>query len=153
MVAAIGLCVGAGFLFTASLTTVVVLAILFLLNKIENLLMRHRRQHEIMIRFEEEDGETEEIYEHLRDRRIKIAAVQLKSRKSISADGAARTVREMKLNVKMNNHFRLNEAMENIMRIENVLSTRTGLLRVAEKSRMRRMKRGTALSRENGRWL
>src|SRR6185437_9248416 len=49
VVAAIGLCVGAGFLFAALYTTMLVLISLFVLNKWEKYLMRHRRNHEFTI--------------------------------------------------------------------------------------------------------
>lgn len=50
VVAAIGLCVGAGFLYPAVFCTLMVLFSLLLLNKWEKHLMRHRRNHEIKLR-------------------------------------------------------------------------------------------------------
>ncbi|WP_091168450.1 MgtC/SapB family protein [Paenibacillus sp. 1_12] len=50
VVAAIGLCVGAGFLYAACYATLLVLVSLFLLNKWEKHLLRNRRSSEVCVR-------------------------------------------------------------------------------------------------------
>lgn len=56
VVAAIGLCVGAGFMVGASICTLFVLISLFVLNKLEKHLVRHRREHEVTVHLHDVPG-------------------------------------------------------------------------------------------------
>lgn len=61
VVAAIGLCVGAGYYYVAVMATIAVLISLVVLHKWENYLMRHRRRHEISMRIVDEPGNLAQI--------------------------------------------------------------------------------------------
>lgn len=131
VVAAIGLCVGAGFLYTAVLATVIVLVSLFLLNKIETQMLRHRRHHELVIRIIDHPGVTDEIFTSLELEKIRIVHVKFSSEKERKADQSTVIITEMRLNVKTRNQKQLATAIEHITSMEHVLSTETGFLKVA----------------------
>lgn len=131
VVAAIGLCVGAGFLFVANLSTVIVLVSLFLLNKLEKQLMQRSRRHEVMIRFTEESNTQDLIYTLLREQGIRIIDVRMNCRKINDVGKQGIIIKEMKLSVQVKKHIDIIEAMNHIMKLENVLSTKTGALKAS----------------------
>ncbi|WP_051235851.1 MgtC/SapB family protein [Paenibacillus pinihumi] len=145
VVAAIGLCVGAGFLFTSVLATVIVLVSLFLLNKIETQMLRHRRHHEVMVKIVDKPGVTSAIFAELEQEKIQVVHVKFSSEKELKQDQPAVTITEMKLNVKTRNQKGLSRAIEQITAMDQVLCTKTGFLKVTGDSRDMRLDKENAL--------
>mgnify|MGYP003808504853 CR=1 FL=1 len=77
VVAAIGLCVGAGFFYCAALATVMVLVSLFLLNKWEKHWMRHRRHQTVTVRIYDRPGVLGSIASRLGEEGIQIVNVKM----------------------------------------------------------------------------
>nr|WP_233167551.1 MgtC/SapB family protein [Paenibacillus roseus] len=146
VVAGIGLCVGAGFLFTAVLATAIVLVSLFVLNKIESHMLRHRRHHEVMIKIVDTPGVTGAIFAELEQEKIQVVHVKFSSEKELKSGGPAVVMTEMKLNVKTKNQKGLSRAMEQIIAMNQVLCTKTGFLKVTGDSRDMRTEKENALN-------
>lgn len=77
VVAAIGLCVGAGFLTGALFCTLMVLISLFLLNKWDKVLVKKRRFQEIEVRITDHPGALGMLATVLGDHGVQIAAVKM----------------------------------------------------------------------------
>lgn len=130
VVAAIGLCIGAGFMLAAAMTTTLVLVSLFALNKLENQMMRHRRLHELHLRVLEQRAATEQVYDTLRRGGIRIVRMKLSFSKPLSGNGDDSLVCEMKLYIKVANHDSLYRAVKEIASLDSVLFVETGPLRL-----------------------
>ncbi|WP_141500832.1 MgtC/SapB family protein [Paenibacillus luteus] len=122
VVAAIGLCVGAGFLFAAVLTTVIVLISLFALNKLENQMMRHRRHRQLIIGVIDKPGMIGNVFTQLGEQGIQVTKMSLHNKYE------DQPVTEMKLSVKVKSHIRLNQSIELINNMEHVVSIEINLL-------------------------
>ncbi|WP_139996585.1 MgtC/SapB family protein [Paenibacillus paridis] len=122
VVAAIGLCVGAGFLFAAVLTTVIVLISLFVLNKLENQMMRHRRHRQLIIAVIDKPGMIGNVFTQLGEQGIQVTKMSLHNKDE------DQPVTEMKLSVKVKSHLRLNQSIELINNMEHVVSIEINLL-------------------------
>lgn len=122
VVAAIGLCVGAGFLFAAALTTVIVLISLFVLNKLENQMMRHRRHRQLIIAVIDKPGMIGNVFTQLGEQGIQVTKMSLHNKDE------DQPVTEMKLSVKVKSHIRLNQSIELINNMEHVVSIEINLL-------------------------
>lgn len=122
VVAAIGLCVGAGFLFTAVLTTVIVLISLFVLNKLENQMMRHRRHRQLIIAVVDKPGMIANVFTQLGEQGIQVTKMSLHNKDE------GQPVTEMNLSVKVKNDVRLNKSIELINSMEHVVSIEINLL-------------------------
>jgi putative Mg2+ transporter-C (MgtC) family protein len=122
VVAAIGLCVGAGFLFAAVLTTVIVLISLFVLNKLENQMMRHRRHRQLIIAVIDKPGMIGNVFTQLGEQGIQVTKMSLHNKDE------DQPVTEMKLSVKVKSHIRLNQSIELINNMEHVVSIEINLL-------------------------
>lgn len=79
VVAAIGLCVGAGFFFVASLVTVLVIIILLLLNKFERSFHNKRSQNEVFVRITNTEGGISRIVELLEKEGLHIVHMSLEA--------------------------------------------------------------------------
>ncbi|MCR8658565.1 MgtC/SapB family protein [Paenibacillus endoradicis] len=122
VVAAIGLCVGAGFLFTAVLTTVIVLISLFVLNKLENQMMRHRRHRQLVIAVFDKPGMIANVFTQLGEQGIQVTKMSLHNKDE------DQPITEMNLCVKVKSHIRLNKSIELINNMEHVKSIEINLL-------------------------
>ncbi|MED5017603.1 MgtC/SapB family protein [Paenibacillus chibensis] len=77
VVAAIGLCVGAGFFIGAITCTVIVLVNLFLFNKWEKIWIKKRRFHEIQMVVSDEPGKLDLIISKLREYDVAVVNVKM----------------------------------------------------------------------------
>ncbi|WP_306616608.1 MgtC/SapB family protein [Paenibacillus sp. GD4] len=87
-VAAIGLSVGAGFLYGAGLVTVVVLFCLFLLNKFEKSFTRNQRVHHLSCKIKDTPGCMSSIIREMETQGLKIKHIYIQSEEAVD-DGSA----------------------------------------------------------------
>ncbi|MFE5322960.1 MgtC/SapB family protein [Paenibacillus sp. NPDC056579] len=114
VVAAIGLCVGAGFFFCAILATIMVLLSLFALNKWEKHLMRNRRQQEITIKVFDRPGIMGKIATLFGEQGVQIVNVKMSSEEPQSAGELPDAVMELRFVVKSAHPEKLMRAIQNI---------------------------------------
>ncbi|THF74508.1 MgtC/SapB family protein [Cohnella fermenti] len=119
-VAAIGLCVGAGYYSAALLCTFLVLVSLYMLNKWEKRLLRNRRICSLEIRIANGTASVGSITAALSERSLPISRLKLES--SRKAGGPDEAAREYKLEIKLKGvrQEALLEAVESIGRMEDV---------------------------------
>jgi putative Mg2+ transporter-C (MgtC) family protein len=122
VVAAIGLCVGAGFYYGAGLATVLVLLSLFVLNKWERYLMRHRRHQEILIQIYDKPGVLGKIATMFGEQGIQIVNVKMKPDEMGEKNG--HSVMELRFSVK--------STVENISLSGEVISLDMGSFKPAK---------------------
>lgn len=120
VVAAIGLCVGAGFLYAAFFSTGMVLISLFVLNKWEKQLMRHRRQHELTIMTKDVPGVLGKIASAFGEQGIAIDHVKMISENPASLEEDEIPTMKLSLSLKVSNQDKLLAAMEQIHAYEFV---------------------------------
>lgn len=125
VVAAIGLCVGAGFIYAAVLSTIMVLVILFVLNKLEKVLMRHRRTQEVIIRIIDKPGVLGHIATKFGDQGIHIANVQMKLDGTTDISGVAEGVMELRFHLKSTTGEGLIHAIDTISSSIHVISVQS----------------------------
>ncbi|MFH5181735.1 MgtC/SapB family protein [Paenibacillus sp. TAB 01] len=121
VVAAIGLCVGAGFWYAALVATGLALISLLLLNKWEKQWMRHRRHHELTIMTQDYPGVLGKIASAFGDQGIAIDHVRMVSEEPAVPEEDGLPVMKLSLSLKVNSPERLLAAMERIHRYEFVL--------------------------------
>lgn len=114
VVAAIGLCVGAGFLYCAFLVTAVVFICLFMLNKFEKHLMRNRRDYEVIIKFVDRPGNLGLITTKFSENGIRLNRIQMSAEQKITVHGSEQTVLEAKFSLKTTDAARLVSCLEYI---------------------------------------
>nr|WP_248931119.1 MgtC/SapB family protein [Paenibacillus hamazuiensis] len=119
VVAAIGLCVGAGFLYAAFFATMLVLISLLVLNKWEKYLMRNRRNHELTIKTLDQPGVLGKIASAFGEQGIQIVNVKMIPE---SEDGNKATMR-LCFSLKVNHPSKFVSAMEQINTLDFVLYT------------------------------
>ncbi|MEF2243306.1 MgtC/SapB family protein [Paenibacillus sp. IITD108] len=100
VVAAIGLCIGAGFMYLAFLATVLVVIILFVLNKVENAMMRHWRKREVMIHLIDRPGALANITSLFARYDIQISNMVMKSDSRMMEDGVKMPTMEVRFQLK-----------------------------------------------------
>lgn len=120
VVAAIGLSVGAGFLYPAAICTGMVLISLLLLNKWEKYLMRHRRNHELTIKTLDYPGVLGKIASTFGEQGIQIANVKMISEESSSEYEGKQTM-QLRFSLKVNNPSKYITAIELINSLDFVL--------------------------------
>ncbi|TVY09810.1 MgtC/SapB family protein [Paenibacillus cremeus] len=121
VVAAIGLCVGAGFFYCAFLSTVLVLMSLFVLNKWEKRLMRGRRYHEVVVRIHDRPGVLGKIATLFGQEDIQIVNVKMKMTDQTS-DLDGERIKELHFSIKTTHSEKLDIVMENISNTVEVVS-------------------------------
>lgn len=121
VVAAIGLCVGAGFLFASILTTIIVLISLFILNKLENHIMHKRRHRELTIRVYDRPGLTTGIFSRLSEQGIQVLKMKLDHK----GESESQSITVLKLDVKTKSMIKLSNVIEQINQMEHVISIET----------------------------
>lgn len=114
VVAAIGLCVGAGFYYCAALATVMVFLSLFVLNKWERHLMRHRRNQEVIIKVLDRPGVMGRISTIFGEQGIQIVTVKMKSEDAQQTEDGVCPVMELKFSVKTTSAEKLMRAIQTI---------------------------------------
>ncbi|MBE1445497.1 MgtC/SapB family protein [Paenibacillus sp. OAS669] len=114
VVAAIGLCVGAGFYYCAALATVLVFLSLFALNKWERHLMRNRRHQEVVIKVYDRPGVMGKISTVFGEQGIQIVTVKMKSEEPHHSPDGDVPVMELKFNVKTTHSEKLMRAIQTI---------------------------------------
>lgn len=132
VVAAIGLCVGAGFFYCAVLSTVMVLLSLFVLNKWEKRLLHHRRHQEILIRILDRPGLLGEISILFGEQGIQIVNVKFQPEGSGLAPEFER-IMELRFSVKTTNVEKLMCAMEKISNTNDVVSLESNYMNLYPK--------------------
>ncbi|MDR6883318.1 MgtC/SapB family protein [Bacillus sp. 3255] len=121
VVAAIGLCVGAGFLYCAVLATFMVLVSLFVLNKWEKHLFRHRKHQELIIKIHDRMDVMDAILSSFTEQDIQVKNVMMEL-DTAGTEEHPGSVIALKISVKTVPADRLNRAIEQISRIDGVLS-------------------------------
>lgn len=114
VVAAIGLCVGAGFYYLAWLATVMVLLSLFALNKWEKHLMRNRRQQEVTIKVLDRPGVMGKISAIFGEEGVQIVHIKISADESRLSGEWQKAVMELKFVVKANSAENMMRAIQNI---------------------------------------
>ncbi|NOU94822.1 magnesium transporter MgtC [Paenibacillus sp. LMG 31456] len=122
VVAAIGLCVGAGFFYCAALATVMVLLSLFVLNKWEKHLMRNRRTMEVVIKIIDRPGALGNIATNFGKHGIQIVNVKMKPEGTVEVSGVEEPVMELCFSLKSKQGETLLLAMEGISASGDILS-------------------------------
>ncbi|MBN2982924.1 MgtC/SapB family protein [Cohnella algarum] len=131
-VAAIGLCVGAGFFTGALICTFLVLVSLYMLNKWEKRLLRHRRFCSVEITFSNDHGSLGAIASVFMERRMQISALKINP-----VSGGTGNERELRLEIKLKSvrQDALVEAVEEIGMLDFVKKIETAGLNAAEAKR------------------
>ncbi|WNQ13336.1 MgtC/SapB family protein [Paenibacillus aurantius] len=122
VVAAIGLCVGAGFYYCAGLATLLVLVSLFLLNKWEKVLMRDRRHQEVTIKIFDRPGSLGRIATEFGLQGIQIANVNMTPEEKPVLGEKGEPVMELRFRLKFASGDRMVKALEGISKTGDVLS-------------------------------
>ncbi|CAG7649439.1 Protein SapB [Paenibacillus allorhizosphaerae] len=130
VVAAIGLCVGAGFYYVAVLSTVMVLISLFVLNKWEKYLMRNRRTMEIVIRIIDKPGVLGNIASKFGQFGIQIANVRMKPDGVTEVNGITEPAMELQFNLKTTDRGVIIQAMDGISASGDILSVESKALTI-----------------------
>jgi putative Mg2+ transporter-C (MgtC) family protein len=122
VVAAIGLCVGAGFFYVAFLSTVLVFLILFVLNKVERLLMWHRRRHEIVIKILDQPQVLGRIATKFGEQGIQIVSLQMIPVDSSHEKEPMISLMELRFSIKAKNQEKLLLALDGISKMDDFIS-------------------------------
>ena len=136
VVAAIGLCVGAGFYVGAGLCTFLVLVSLYLLNRWEKHLLRHRRVQEVEIVVADRPGALGDIAAAFGEQQVQITDVRMTP---VEAGEGERQVR-IRFSLKFQKTERLLSAMERISLLHAVVSIESGY---AGRNKVPQAKNGT----------
>jgi putative Mg2+ transporter-C (MgtC) family protein len=122
VVAAIGLCTGAGFFFGAAVATVFVLLSLFVLNKWERHLMRHRRNQDMVIRIYDLPGSLGRISTKFGEQGIQITKLRMQPEESMDHAGKQVSVMELRIRIQQASQEQILAAIEAISSINDVVS-------------------------------
>lgn len=125
VVAGIGLCVGAGFLYAAVFSTMLLLISLFVLNKWEKYVMRHRRNHEMTIKTLDNPTALGQIAKALSNEGIQIVNVKMMRKDAAASSGEAATI-QLQFVLNVQNPVKLMEAMEKVHTLDFVIWTESG---------------------------
>jgi putative Mg2+ transporter-C (MgtC) family protein len=121
-VAAIGLCVGAGFLYAAIYSTSLVLISLLVLNKWEKYLMRNRRKYELTVKIVDHPGMLGKVASALGQQGIQIINVAMIPEEATPEYGLKQTML-LRFGLKVHNPIKFMTAVEQITGMEFVLLT------------------------------
>ncbi|MCS7463497.1 MgtC/SapB family protein [Paenibacillus doosanensis] len=127
VVAAIGLSVGAGFYMGALFCTFLVLISLFLLNKWEKHLMRHRRYQEVAIQIIDNPGALGKIASIFGDHDVQITNLKMLPDEHAPEDGSAPSM-HLHFSLKLKKQEQLISAMEQIASMDMVVSLESQLV-------------------------
>ncbi|ALS29927.1 magnesium transporter MgtC [Paenibacillus sp. 32O-W] len=121
VVAAIGLCVGAGFIYAACLTTLVVLISLFVLNKFEKYLMRHRRSQEIVVKIYDRPGVLGNISAVFHEQDLQIENVKMKREERFGKEDDPDRIVELCISLRSAPKHKLIAAIDSIRQMREVV--------------------------------
>ncbi|RED28972.1 MgtC/SapB family protein [Paenibacillus sp. VMFN-D1] len=116
VVAAIGLSIGAGFLYSALLTTGLAFISLFALNKWEKLIMHRKRNFDFLIRVPDKPGMLVTVASELDVLGIKINNIEIRT-----PEGLADAMVELKFHIRSPNPMQVVAAMDKISSLPDVL--------------------------------
>jgi putative Mg2+ transporter-C (MgtC) family protein len=135
VVAAIGLCVGAGFLFVACLCTFLVIISLFVLNKWEKHLMRHRKRQEIKFMVIDRPGVLGKIASIFGEQGIQISNVKMvpDENETTNAGGILTMQLCLTLNIQKEEHILL--TLLDITALDVVLGVESSYLTVRRQAK------------------
>jgi len=125
VVAAIGLCIGAGFMYLAFLATVLVVIILFVLNKVENVMMRNWRKRDVVIQLIDRPGSLANITSLFSRYDIQISNMVMKSDSRMMEDGIKMPTMEIRFQLKTKKPKFYPVAMELIVANKDVIALET----------------------------
>lgn len=128
VVAAIGLCVGAGFLFVAFLCTFFVLISLFVLNKWEKHLMRHRQKHEVKFTILDRPGVLGEVASKFGEQGIQIVNVNMAPDEREVPEAGRIPTMKLGFTLKIQNEEKIIRALEEITALDVVLWTESSYM-------------------------
>ncbi|MEF2246774.1 MgtC/SapB family protein [Paenibacillus sp. IITD108] len=123
VVAAIGLCVGAGFFYVAVMATIAVLISLVVLHKWENYLMRHRRRHEISMKIVDEPGNLAQITAVFADQGVQIQNLRMHAVEG--GEEGESPIMELHCTLKSAHPERLKRSLNSIFSMKGVISVET----------------------------
>lgn len=121
VVAAIGLCVGAGFYYPAVLATFLVLVSLFLLNKWEKRLLRNRRNQDVVIKIYDRPGMLGRIATKFGEQGIQIKNLVMESATGALAEAEREDTMELRFTLRTTSTDKLLKAIEEILKIPDVI--------------------------------
>lgn len=128
VVAAIGLCVGAGFLFVAFLCTFFVIISLYVLNKWEKHLLRHRKKHEVMCTIINMPGVLGKVASKFGELGIQIANVKMMPDEHAPPEAGGMPTMQLCFTVKNHQEENIVQALEEITALDMVLRTESTYL-------------------------
>lgn len=131
VVAAIGLCVGAGFFLGAVMCTLIVLINLFVFNKWERIWVKKRRYHDIEMVIQDQPGVVSAILSKFQEYDIRITDIKMQHMDISESDETDLDRMNLKLNVLAPHVETCLRALEEIMVMSEVDSIETSLKREA----------------------
>jgi putative Mg2+ transporter-C (MgtC) family protein len=129
VVAGIGLCVGAGFLYAAFFSTALLLISLLLLNKWEKHVMRNRRNHEMTIKTLDNPSALGQIAAALSEEGIQIVNVKM-IRKDASLSSREASTMQLQFVLNVQSPIKLMEVMEKIHTLDCVVGTESSSMSI-----------------------
>ncbi|MFC7680131.1 MgtC/SapB family protein [Paenibacillus sp. GCM10028914] len=127
VVAAIGLCVGAGFFLGAIMCTLIVLINLFVFNKWERIWAKKRRYHDIEMVIQDQQGVVSAILSKFQDFDIKITDIKMHHTDVTEIEASVQPSMTLKLNVLAPHVETCMRALEEIMMMNAVESIETSM--------------------------
>lgn len=131
VVAAIGLCVGAGFFLGAVMCTLIVLINLFVFNKWERIWVKKRRYHDIEMVIHDQPGVVSAILSKFQEYDIRITDIKMHHSDITESDESEQASMTLKLNVLAPHVETCLRALEEIMVMNAVDSIETSMKREA----------------------
>lgn len=125
VVAAIGLCVGAGFFYVAVLSTILVLLSLFVLNRMEKHVKNGRKAIEVTVKMIDKPGVLGSIINKFGEHGLQIANVKIVPEGFTELDGSSKPVTLLLFSLKSGKKDELIVVMSELTSLENVLSMET----------------------------
>jgi len=122
VVAAIGLCIGAGFYFASILCTILVFFVLQVLNRWEKRMKRMRGDGEIVISVFQGPGTIAKISNEFRDQDIHVHHVKIVAGQPSAPNGAPRKPAQLVYRIRTGNVDKLLDALERIRGLEGIES-------------------------------
>lgn len=122
VVAAIGLCVGAGFYYVATLATALVLISLFLLNRWEKQFLQKAKRNEIVLELLDRPNNFGHIIARFRDQGFPVQSIVMDSEEKLDIDGQQERVMRIKFTLKVRKADKLMMLIEQIAKLEEVIA-------------------------------
>lgn len=130
VVAAIGLCVGAGFYYGATLATALVLISLFLLNRWEQQFLRKAKKNEITLELLDRPDNFGHIIARFRDEGFPVQSLVMESEERAELNGKQEKILKIRFTLKVRRTDKLLKLIEQIARLEDVLAVDSTVLTI-----------------------